>query len=64
MPRTASKDSLGPTVPVRFHPEVRKDIRHASKAIRLSEADTIRKATEMGLPLLLSALGADPKKAA
>ena len=57
MPRTASKETLGPTVPVRFHPEVRKDIKDASRATRLSEADTIRKATEMGIPLLLKALG-------
>jgi hypothetical protein len=57
MPKTRSKETLGSTIPVRFHPAVRRDIRAASVKIRLSEADTIRKATEMGLPRLLEALG-------
>jgi hypothetical protein len=56
MPKKTSQ-LLGPAIPVRFHPEVVEHIKEAAEKTRLSDADTIRKATEMGLPLLLEALG-------
>jgi hypothetical protein len=61
MPRKTSQ-SLGPTIPVRFHPEVAASIRDTAERTRLTDADTIRKATEMGLPLLLQALGVKPAR--
>lgn len=49
-------------MPIRFHPTVEKEIENTAGKIRLSKADTIRKATEIGLPHLLNALGVKPSR--
>lgn len=66
MPRTKSQETLGPTMPVRFHAATEKEISTASKKTGLSRADVVRQATKMGLPRLLEALVgvADERKAA
>lgn len=56
------KQRLGTAIAVRFHPEVLASVKDAAERTRLSDSDTVRKATEMGLPLLLEALGVSSKR--
>lgn len=59
---TKRPQRLSTAIAVRFHPEALAEVKAAAEKIRLSDSDTIRKATQLGLPRLLQALGVSGKR--